>query len=207
MTRYELPPSPSSPEFAELVAAIAERIRAGEVGIIPTDTVHGLVCRYDLSGARERIYRMKRRDGRKPLQVLIGDVRVLAMLAIDLSPALELLADSFWPGPLTIVIADRHGREHGLRQPGGAFATALLSELNQPLAATSANLSGSDPVSSVANDFADLAEEPDFIVKADLPPAQSSTVVRLREDELDLLREGEISLPQLETTLSAGRDA
>ena len=80
-------------------------IRYGQVIAAPTDTVYGLVCRYDSSDAIEELYRVKERPPEKALPVLIGDESQLAQVVDGELPALaQALIARFWPGPLTLIL-------------------------------------------------------------------------------------------------------
>lgn len=191
MASYHLQPGD---ETTTLVRQIAARLAAGEIGILPTETVDGLFCRYADAAGRERIYRMKQREPRKPLQVMVADVAALAQLGVTVTPPLAALAAACWPGPLTLVVPAANGCEHGVRIPDHPFLLAVLAAVGEPLGATSANLAGQDPVASRANQYADLAEPPDFVVHGPPGAGVASTVARLHADRLELLRPGPLTL-------------
>jgi len=182
---------------AALVRAVAARLAAGEVGILPTETVDGLFCRYRDEAARERIYRMKQREPRKPFQVMVADLAGLTQLGVPVTPPLAALAAACWPGPLTLVVPDCEGREHGVRIPDHPFLLAVLAQVGEPLGATSANLAGQSPVASRATGHAELTAPPDFVVHGPAGAGAASTVVRLHADHLELLRAGPLALDPL----------
>lgn len=190
MDRYSLA---TATDLTALAAEVAQRLRAGQVGILPTETVYGLMCRMDHGGARERLYACKGRDRQKPLQVLLAAAATSAdwdLADVAPSAAAQRLATAFWPGPLTLVVPDRRGHEVGLRVPDHLFVRAVIRELGLPLHATSANLAGRPPAVSLAAEFADLAEPPDFAVMEDGGKGAPSTVVRLAGTQCECLREG-----------------
>ena len=137
-------------------------ILKGEPIIVPTDTVYGLVCRYDSKSAVEKIYKLKKRSRKKPLILLgynwkalkrfvdlksIGGVRALHATPLQ------------WPGPLTIVLpASKHVPKFlnkdfktiGIRVPNNKFLLRLLKHCpGQVLASTSANVSGKKDVNEI----------------------------------------------------------
>ncbi|MFZ1753137.1 MAG: Sua5/YciO/YrdC/YwlC family protein, partial [Caldilineaceae bacterium] len=80
-------------------------LRYGQVIAAPTDTVYGLVCRYDRRGAIEELYRVKERPPEKALPVLLGDESQLAQVVEgELSALAQELIACFWPGPLTLIL-------------------------------------------------------------------------------------------------------
>lgn len=128
-----------------------DALRAGGVVLIPTDTVYGLACAMSSAGGLRRIYEMKGRPDFMPCALLLADAASARELwAEEAGQALDL-ARQRWPGAVTIigakspkvpdhVTADRP--TVGLRLPDNAFVRALARDLGEPLAATSANLSG-----------------------------------------------------------------
>ena len=131
--------------------------------ILPTDTVYGLVCRYDSKPAVEKIYKLKRRDRKKPLILLGHNWRALKRF-VDLRSlggigALHTTPQR-WPGPLTLILpASKHIPKHlnkgfktiGIRVPDNKFLLGLLKKCpGKVLASTSANISGKKDVKEIA---------------------------------------------------------
>ena len=161
------------------------------MGIVPTETVYGLVCRYSDEAARQRIYAIKGRPELKPLQALIADAGELLALGVEPSALFAKLQRAYWPGALTIVAPVIGGEGTvGVRMPDHAFLRELIRAVGEPLAATSANPAGVAPDSSAAADFMDLAEPPDFVVRGFCGQGAASTVVAVLGDKLEVLREG-----------------
>ncbi len=182
-------------EGADIIGKdLRDRLAGGQVGILPTDTVYGLVCVSGNKAGRLRIYDMKRRERGKPMQFLLGGLDQCKWLDIPVSNQLRKLAEAFWPGPLTIVVANAGGDYHGIRVPDHDFLRKLITELGKPLAASSANLAGQNPAESAEHAFEDLHGEPDFVLLEGPVTHLSSTVIRLLEDSsFEVLREGAIS--------------
>ncbi len=130
-------------------------ILSSEPIIVPTDTVYGLVCRHDSKSAIEKIYKLKKREEKKPL-ILIGyNWKVLqkfVRVKLDHSKSLQKLIKTNWPGPLTIILPvskkvpkclNEKFKTIGIRVPENKFLLKLLKHCpEQVLASTSANLSG-----------------------------------------------------------------
>lgn len=124
--------------------------------IIPTDTVYGLVCRYDSKIAVEKIYKLKGRDRNKPLILLGYNWKSLKKFArVSKNKDLQKLIKEKWPGALTIILPaskkvpaflNKGYKTVGLRVPDSKFALNLLKKCpGKVLASTSANLSGKSP--------------------------------------------------------------
>ncbi|MCJ8330440.1 MAG: threonylcarbamoyl-AMP synthase [Lentisphaeria bacterium] len=183
---------------------ITERLNSGEVGIIPTDTVYGLVCASGDETAKERIYELKDRPSDQPLQYLLSNVDQAKQLNIEVTPNLRKIADAFWPGALTVVIQDTEGVYQGIRIPKHGFIITLIEKLNRPLVATSANRHGVEPSESLDQSFMDLNGDPDFLVMEGDNKAPSSAVIKISSnDEVELIREGLITKETVEQIISA----
>jgi L-threonylcarbamoyladenylate synthase len=135
------------------IARAAELLRQGRLVAVPTETVYGLAARADSEAAVAAIYRAKGRPEFNPLIVHVAS-RDQARRLAQLDERADLLADRYWPGPLTLVLPVRG--EPGiapavtaglptiaLRMPDHPVMRRLLGELDLPLAAPSANRSGS----------------------------------------------------------------
>ncbi|OGI13714.1 MAG: threonylcarbamoyl-AMP synthase [Candidatus Melainabacteria bacterium RIFCSPLOWO2_02_FULL_35_15] len=130
-----------------------ELIKSNKPIIIPTDTVYGLVCRYDSKSAVEKIYKLKKRDRKKPLILLGYNWQALRKFVIgnDYNHSLQMWIRQ-WPGPLTLVLsASKKTPEYlnegfktiGIRVPNNKFLLTLLKHCpKKVLASTSANISG-----------------------------------------------------------------
>ena len=199
MLEYEL-----TQEGSEIIREdICGRLQNGQVGILPTDTVYGLVCISDNDGARDRIYDLKQREHGKPMQNLLADLQQCEQLDIEIGPALRRLAAAFWPGPLTVVLKNRQGAFQGIRIPKNEFVRQVINAVGKPLAATSANRSGEDPHASAAAGFANLAGDPDFVVIHEAGGCPSSTVVELEDDgSINMLRVGTITEDAIKQVLA-----
>ncbi len=142
---------------ASLVTYAAEKIRAGEVLGIPTDTFYGLAVDPFNLRAVDRVYEIKTRSRHKPLSLLIESVDQAAELAWPVPETFYLLARRFWPGPLTIIVkADpklplkvtANTGNVALRVPAAEVPLAIIRSAGVPITGTSANLHGEVECSS-----------------------------------------------------------
>jgi L-threonylcarbamoyladenylate synthase len=171
---------------------------------VPTETVYGLVCRWNDPFGIERIYRLKERDRGKPLAMFADGIAMLEANGVVLSRDAMLLTQKFCPGPITIIVPDAHGAKTGYRIPDHAFILALLKRLGTPLASTSANLSGQPNALNILEAVRDLSGEPDIMVDGGVIPdgRQASTVVDLSGGECRIIRNGPISELAIRETLN-----
>ncbi len=186
------------------MSALEEAIdaaRGGRLVVMPTDTVHGIGTRADDPSATARIFDAKARSRDMVLPVFVGSLAEARALAVFDDRA-ELLAERFWPGKLTIVLARSDaslgwdlggdGSTIGLRLPNHPLALAIVQGVG-PMAVTSANRSGeATPVHG--EEIADVfGEEVEVYLLEERPRfGEPSTVVDLSTAELRVLREGAI---------------
>ncbi len=185
-------------------------LRAGEVIVIPTDTVYGLACLPRLPAAVQKIFELKGRPESKPLPVLGDGIRALENVA-SFDERAVALARTYWPGPLTLVLPRATSFTYDLggddtstvavRVPQNATALELLGATG-PLAVTSANRSGEDPATTVDEARAVFGEAVAAYVGDDGGLGRPSTVVSL-VGPARILREGALSATELLDSLRA----
>ncbi len=192
---------------AELARAVA-RLRAGRIGVFPTETVYGLGARALDPLAIARVFEAKQRPAFDPLIVHVAGEADATMLAAEWPEAAHRLARAFWPGPLTIVVSKRPevpdivtaGRPTvALRCPRHPVAIELLRALGEPIAAPSANLFGrTSPTHAEHLDEA-IRAAADFVLDAGpCAVGVESTIVALRGGRPVLLRPGGVPLEAIE---------
>lgn len=194
-------------ETAEIIACCLEAFkRPGGVLLVPTETVYGLVCRWDDKKAIERIYELKGREKAKPLALFADSVATLKKNAVYLNQTAEKLASKLCPGALTVIVPTLTVGTVGFRIPDHPFILELLRKLACPLASTSANRSGEANALNVDEALAMLDGEPDLVIDGGAIPAgrQASTVVMALDDSLKILRPGPISENQLYSAIKSG---
>ncbi|MFA7230332.1 MAG: L-threonylcarbamoyladenylate synthase [Victivallaceae bacterium] len=179
-----------------IISACVECLKIpGTVLLVPTETVYGLVCRWNDPQGVAKIYELKSREAGKPLAMFAADTAMLRANGVILDDAAGVLTEKFCPGPITIIANNTSGTKTGFRIPDYPFIAALLKALNYPLASTSANLSGTPNALTVADAVRDLCGSPDMVIDAGAIPAdrQASTVVDASANEVKILRPGPIS--------------
>lgn len=186
---------------------LARALEQGAVAVLPTDTVYGMATGAFCEKSIERIYQLKKRPSRQPLQLLIGQVSQVHRVALFSSEA-QAAADCFWPGSLTLILPPTPaGRPLlrgcpglGIRVPAMPFLQNLLAEMTAPLACTSANEHGC-PVVTNEHDLLELFNgKVDFIVLGGTLSPTASSVVDVT-GPARLLREGVLSREKLEQVM------
>ena len=165
----------------EAVAAL----EAGNVALVPTETVVGLVA---AESGLSRIRDIKGREADKPIALLCNSAEEALGLAANVPPLARKLAQHYWPGPLTLVLDLPAGKTIGVRVPAGKAIRDLLEACGAPLYATSANLSG-QPDTAVSEDVDPrVLEAVDIIVRGENGTGEASAVVDLSGGNVRLVR-------------------
>ncbi len=187
----------------------AEALRAGKPIIVPTDTVYGMVALATDHDAIASIFALKQRPTETHMALLVADLQQAETL-VELGPDGHRLAVAFWPGAFTIVAPRRPGHDLtvggedtvGVRCPDDEFLRELADEVG-PIAATSANLPGEEPLATAA-DLAIVFPTVELIVDGGERRGHASTVVTVVDGPPIVLREGPISALDIDAVLSAG---
>lgn len=188
-------------------------LKNGGLVAFPTDTVYGLAADVYDEDTIERLYIVKGRSGSKAIAVLLSDLSQLDQVAVNIREHARILAETFWPGPLTIIF-ERHPRlpeilaptkTIGVRVPNHPVAIELM-RITGPLAVTSANQSGQENPLTAGDVFDQLKDRIHLIIDGGRVPGEvPSTVVDCTTDEIKLLRPGPISMDDLNRVLSSSR--
>lgn len=196
-----------------LLDEAARALTAGAVAVFPTDTVYGIGANAFNEASISRIYEAKNRPPASALQILTGTAAQAKAVARWTDGA-QKLADAFWPGALTVILpASPQGEPLlrgfdalGLRVPGSAFLTDLLSRMGAPLASTSANLHGLPALTREEEILETFDSKVDFIFLGGTLSPVASSVISLAGPSPRLLREGAVSRARLEAALGAKID-
>jgi L-threonylcarbamoyladenylate synthase len=195
----EINPDQPEPEAIERAAA---HLRRGDVVAIPTEALYMLVADPLNLNAVGRVFAAKGREIHRSLPLLISGVFMAENLAKELSTRFHLLARHFWPGPLTIIVpasakvplkvTGNTGRL-AMRQSRSRVAQALLDWLDQPLIATSANLSGQPTCRSGIQVFGTMDGRVDLVLDGGTCNGLGATTVDITEPYWKVIREGSVS--------------
>lgn len=170
-------------------------IQPGAVLVIPTDTVYGIVARVTDRDAVARLYALKSRE-RKPGTLIAADVAQLVVLGLDAGDLAAVRA--YWPGPVSAIVkaGDEldyvHQGLHSLavRVPANSPLQALLRQTG-PLLTSSANQPGEPPAVDILHAQSYFGDAVDaYIDGGALPDALPSTIVRIENGALTVVREG-----------------
>jgi len=196
------------------IAEAVSLIRRGQPVAVPTETVYGLAADASWDQAVAAIYAAKRRPAFNPLIVHVGDLTMAAEIA-SLPPLALRLAESFWPGPLTMVLKRRDDARIArlataglptvaLRMPAHPVIRALIGATGKPLAAPSANASGAISATRAEHVARSLAGRVPLVLDGGATEVGiESTIIAIEADRLRLLRPGGLTVDALEAVAGA----
>ena len=192
----------------ESFAGIAATVARGGVIAFRTDTFYGLGADPLNCSAVQRIKELKGREEKKPILIVISDREQIQRFIHEPSATFNLLAQTFWPGPLTLIgraTADvpieitAATETVGIRLPSDDKVRALIEACGGALTATSANTSNEAPAKTAAEVQAYFGDQIDLIVDDGAARTdQPSTVVDARAKEAKLIREGVIAWTEIQ---------
>lgn len=193
------------------VQEAAQLLRAGEVVAIPTETVYGLAANAFDEAAVLKVFEAKARPSFDPLIVHIGRKDELARVVAELPPGAEALMETFWPGPLTLVLPKKSAVPDlvtsgldtvGVRMPAHPLTRELLGSLDFPLAAPSANPFGYVSPTTAQHVADQLGERIPYILDGGpCTVGVESTIVGWEKNRWVLYRPGGIPVERIEAVI------
>ncbi|MGE5327966.1 MAG: L-threonylcarbamoyladenylate synthase [Deltaproteobacteria bacterium] len=185
----------------------AQTLKAGGTVVFPTETVYGLGANALDEKAVEKIFIAKGRPADNPLIVHIWNIKQIEEVASEIPVMLKPLAEKFWPGPLTLVVKKSKAVSEivtagldtvGIRMPDNNIALQLLKFADVPVAAPSANISGSPSPTSASHVLKDLDGRVDVIIDGgDCRVGLESTVLDISGEVPIILRPGAVTFEQI----------
>lgn len=178
---------------------IIEKIRNGEIGVLPTDTIYGLVCLAYNKEAIENIYKIKSRDLSKPFIYLISEISQLKSLGVDTTNEEVNKIGEVWPGPVSIEFKCNDNFEYlhrgtgtiGVRMPDNDFLLKIISEVG-PIVATSVNREGEPSANSIEDVMFYFSDSKliNFYFDAGIISKTASKIIKINEGgEVEVIRE------------------
>lgn len=189
---------------------LASLLKQGKIISFQTDTLFSLSADATNNQAIEKIYTIKNRDFNKPLPIFVSSIEIAEEIVI-LSPLAKKIANKFWPGALTIVLPIKNpsllsnrivasNNSIAIRIPRAPALLDTINILQRPLTATSANISNTQNIAD-AQEILSLSPYID-VVTFDSTYASPlslipSTIIKITDNKLDIIREGAISVENI----------
>lgn len=191
----------------------AKQIKKGNLVLFPTETVYGIGANALDENAVKKIFVAKGRAQDNPLIVHVSNFKMVEDIASKITDAEKKLMEAFWPGPLTIIFKRKSEQiipnvvtanldTVGIRMPSNKIAKELIEKAGVPIAAPSANVSGKPSGTKVEDIIEELQEKVAYILDGGFTDiGLESTVVRVEENKVNILRPGKITKEQLEQVI------
>ena len=193
--------SSEKPEAA-LIAQAVHILKKGGIVAYPTETFYGLGVDGHNEHAIEKVFRIKGRNFKNPIPIIIGNTKDLVTLVVDIQEYSQTLLQRFWPGPLTMVfmaslnvssLLTASTGKIGIRISRNPIATALATSLTHPITATSANPSGQTECTTASEVIQCIGHDIDMVIDGGpTPGVMGSTILDVTAFPPVILREGVI---------------
>lgn len=179
---------------------IVSALKSGQIGVIPTDTLYGVVCRSADTAAVEKLYQLKDRKA-KPGTIIAANIDQLTKLGIK--RAYLKAVEQFWPGPISVVVPLNDPNSNYLRQGLNDIAVRLpkdkeliyMLSKTGALLTSSANPPGKKPAVNIEEAQKYFGDKVDFYVDdGNLSGREASTVVKIFDDAVEVLRQGAVKI-------------
>jgi len=165
----------------QIINIIAERIKQGEIGVIPTDTIYGIVCSAFNENSVEKLYKIRKRNKDKPMIILIGSVNDLKLFNID-----AIVKN--WPEKTSIVFdcndfeyLHRGKRSLAFRLPHNKDLIDIL-KISGPIVAPSANIEGGKPAENIKEAKSYFGDKIDFYLEVGTIKSKPSKIIYLNNE-------------------------
>ena len=190
-----------------LLKEASNYIKEGKLVLFPTETVYGIGADGLNEIAVRNIFVAKNRAADNPLILHVSSMDMIKRIVEDINPLERTLINSFFPGPLTLILKRKNIVPNivtanldtvGVRMPENQIARDLIELSDTPIAAPSANISGRPSGTNIEDIFEELKDKVDYIIDGgDTKIGLESTVVRVINDEIHILRPGKITYDEL----------
>lgn len=189
----------------EELEEVIDKIKNDGIIIFPTDTVYGIGCNCFSEKAIKKIFDIKLRSEKKPINVLTDKIYKINRVAKKISEKEEKIIDSYMPGALTIILDKKKEAPDiltsgldtiGVRIPNNEIALRILENFEVPIATTSVNISGESPGLEFEDFIEKFRDKVDIIIDGGrCKIGTASTIVRVNEEyQIEVLRKGSIDI-------------
>lgn len=175
----------------ELNRLIGEDIKGGKIGVIPTDTIYGIVSSALNKKSVERLYKIRKRNLKKPMIVLISSIKSLNLFNVKID---KKIIDKYWPGKVSIIVPvkkfeylHRGKKSLAFRLPKDKNLIELL-KISGPIVAPSANIEGKKPAETIGEAKKYFGEKIDFYFDIGKLKSKPSKIISLEKERIEVVR-------------------
>lgn len=188
---------------------VADIIKHDGIVVFPTETVYGIGGNALSKDVVRKIYNIKKRPHEKALTILVKDKNEIEKYGVISNDLERKIINEFMPGPITIILKKKNSSignlltanndTIGIRIPDNNIVKSILEECNLPLAAPSANISGKPSLVKLEDIIEEFDGKVDALIDGGVcKESISSTIVKVIDGEIKILREGSISSDDIE---------
>lgn len=183
---------------------VTDLIKSGRVGVMPTDTIYGIVGSALNPDSVERIYDIRKRNKNKPMIILISSISDLDKFNTELPQMIKNKLEMLWPNPLSVIFnvkgeefeyLHRGTNSLAYRIPNNSQLLKLISDVG-PIVAPSANFEGEVPAKTINEAENYFGDEVDFYVDWGKLQSNPSTLIKFEDNSPVILRQGAFELPK-----------
>jgi len=178
----------TSPKINRLVG---EELKEGRIGVIPTDTIYGIVCSALSKKSVERLYSVRKRNLKKPMIVLISSVNDLDLFGIRID---KKITSKYWPGKVSIIVPVKkfdylhRGKESvAFRLPDNKNIISII-KISGPIVAPSANPEGKEPAKTIEEAKEYFKDKIDFYLDGGKLKSKPSKIISLINNKIEVVR-------------------
>ncbi|HAE36715.1 MAG: Sua5/YciO/YrdC/YwlC family protein [Candidatus Nomurabacteria bacterium GW2011_GWF2_35_66] len=179
-------------------------LKSGGIAVIPTDTLYGLVASAFDKKAIEKIYKIKERDKSKALIVLISSFKDLEKFGIKVIKEQAKILEKFWPGQVSVLLSCKSNKFKYIHSGTGEIAFRMIGPRNKnlynllrkvgPIVAPSANRENGKPAETIKEAKEYFDDKVDYYINSGKKVGEPSTLVRVKEGKIEVLRQGRVFL-------------
>lgn len=190
----------------EQINALATKLKSGALAVLPTDTIYGIHGSALSPKTIERIYKIKNKETKKPLIILVSSLEDILKFEISLSENNKKFLDSIWPGKVSVILDCKSRKyqylHHGFntlafRVPQNILLQKILPK-SGPLISSSANLSSQPASTDIQQALKTFAKHINIFIDAGKISGLPSTIIKINDSNLEIIREGALSKRLLE---------
>ena len=179
-------------------------LKKNNIGVIPTDTIYGVVASAFSKKAVERTYKILQRNPQKPFIILIFSIQDLSLFGVNLDPGTRKTLKKLWPGKVSVILLvpspkfrylHRGTKTLAFRVPKKPSLLKLLKK-SGPLISSSANPQGKKPAETIAQAKKYFGDKIDFYQGGGKIKSLPSTLVEIKRCQIKVLRKGSVKIPR-----------
>jgi len=177
-------------------------LKNGGVGVIPTDTIYGIVGSALNKKTVERIYKLRKRNFKKPMIVLIGSMNDLKLFGIKIFPKVKRILSKIWPNKISVILLCKNKKFSYLHRGANSLAfrfpknkkLANFLKKTGPLVAPSANWEGCDPAKTAKEAIKYFKGGIEFYIDFGSKKSALSTLIKINGGRIAVIRDGAVSI-------------